>query len=443
MTVQEYINASGGAFWRYPAVLALMGVIDGLCFYWSMQPLRKQTQNLRRSMLFLLLLTGIGAALQFTRVSVAVHCAVCLVMWTICMHCFVHRDWIQSLCGSCMYCLCVELARLLCRDGFLALLLMKLMPDVSYYLLHILLLVLYLLFLLLMTWLLRQEMSRIVYLTMDVRQLFCLLFPMLLYLTVRQVGFWYLDSMANLIWYWIELLQIAIACCAEIVLICTVHMLSVEKERNELLKKQILFEKRQQQYRIQEASIRSVNRKYHDLKHYIAGVEALGGQEAGRFVQTLKEQIESYESIQKTGNEVMDILLSERMEECRKKGIRLVPYVDGRQLSFLNAMDLCAIFGNAMDNAIEAAEKVTYVNMREISVKIGVSDGMLLMRFQNYFDGTLKQQDGQILTSKEDGQEHGYGLENIRMIAEQYDGAVACETNGQEFSLHVLIPLPQ
>lgn len=348
----------------------------------------------------------------------------------------------MALFESCMFCLEMELSRLLCRDGVLTMILMKLMPGLPYLALHILLFATYLLILGGATWMLRKELRQIRYLSLNSGQLFCMLFPMLLYLIVRQISFGNLEHMSEDTWYWTELLQVAIAGCAEIVITCTGHMLAVEKERNELLKKQMLMEKRQQQYRIQEAAIQSINRKYHDLKHYIAGLEAVGGREKERFVDTLKQEIEPFESIQKTGNEVMDILLSERIEECRKKGIRLVPFVDGRQLSFLNPMDLCAIFGNAMDNAIEATERVPYVNMREISLKIGVSDGMLLMRFQNYFDGILKRQGEKILTSKENEQEHGYGLENIQTIVEQYDGAMACETQGQEFSLHILIPLP-
>jgi sensor histidine kinase regulating citrate/malate metabolism len=272
------------------------------------------------------------------------------------------------------------------------------------------------------------------------------MFPLLLYLAVRQMEFRYIDGMSNTVWIQLEILQLAIAGCAEIVITSTGHMLALEKERNELLKKEMLFEKRQQQYLIQKETIEAVNRKYHDLKHYIAGFEAMdlkNTKDMEDYLGALKQEIEPFECIQKTGNEVMDLLLFERIQECQKKGIRLVPFVDGRCLSFLHTMDLCAIFGNAMDNAIEATERVRYVNMREISVKIGVSDCMLIMRFQNYYDGTLLRQGDRLLSSKEEKQDHGYGLENIQRIAEKYGGTVASDADEQEFSLHILIPLPQ
>jgi sensor histidine kinase regulating citrate/malate metabolism len=336
----------------------------------------------------------------------------------------------------------MELCKLICKDGVLTVFLMRMVPGLPEIAFQSIMLICYLLLLTGGTVILRRHQGRRRFLQLSGVQLFCLLFPFFLYLYVREVQFSCLNLGSWKLWLQMEGILVAEAVCAELVMMMTGSMLSVQNERNELQKREMLLREKQQQYQMQKEAIEAINRKYHDLKHYLTGLEAMNSEELDEYVQAMKREIEPYERMQETGNEIMDVLLNERIRECQEKGIRLVPFVDGRELGFIRPLDLCAIFGNAMDNAIEATANLTYVNMREISLKIGVSDGMLIMRFQNYFDGILKREGEKILTSKENEQEHGYGLENIQTIVEQYDGAMACETQGQEFSLHILIPLP-
>ena len=103
---------------------------------------------------------------------------------------------------------------------------------------------------------------------------------------------------------------------------------------------------------------------------------------------------------------------------------------------------MCAIFGNAIDNAIEAVERLSDSTLKEIQVKIGISDQIVFFRFHNYFDGTLKQNSKQLLTRKSKEDEHGYGLKNIRRLAEKYGGTAAYDAHGKEFTLTVMLPLP-
>ena len=120
---------------------------------------------------------------------------------------------------------------------------------------------------------------------------------------------------------------------------------------------------------------------------------------------------------------------------CQEKNIRLIPLVDGRQLGFINSLDLCALFGNAMDNAMEAVQELSEPQLREIQVRIGADRGLAMVCFRNYFDGQVKKQGERFLTRKGDGASHGYGLENIRRLAERYGGTAAYEIQGQEFPL--------
>jgi hypothetical protein len=337
----------------------------------------------------------------------------------------------------------MELCKLICKDGVLTVFLMRMIPGLPEIAFQSIMLICYLLLLAGGTVILRRHQGRRRFLQLSGVQLSCLLFPFFLYLYVREVQFSCLNLGSWKLWLQMEGILVAEAVCAELVMMMTGSMLSVQNERNELLKREMLLREKQQQYQMQKEAIEAINRKYHDLKHYLTGLEAMNSEELDEYVQAMKREIEPYERMQETGNEIMDVLLNERIRECQEKGIRLVPFVDGRGLGFIRPLDLCAIFGNAMDNAIEATANLTYVNMREISVKIGASAGWLVMRFQNYFEGEIHRRGDRILTSKEDARDHGYGLENIRMLAEKYGGTMACEISGTEFALHVLIPIPE
>ena len=69
-------------------------------------------------------------------------------------------------------------------------------------------------------------------------------------------------------------------------------------------------------------------------------------------------EIKQYEAQFKTGNRVLDTILSSESLKCQSKDIEITVVADGHALDFMNAMDISALFGNALDNAIEGAEKI-------------------------------------------------------------------------------------
>ena len=112
--------------------------------------------------------------------------------------------------------------------------------------------------------------------------------------------------------------------------------------------------KRQVQYRQSRESIDVINRKYHDLKHQIA-VLRVEEDPARRsaFLDQMEEEIQHYEAQNKTGNSVLDTVLTGKSLYCAKHQIKLTCVADGARLSFMDVMDICTLFGNALDNAIE------------------------------------------------------------------------------------------
>ena len=88
----------------------------------------------------------------------------------------------------------------------------------------------------------------------------------------------------------------------------------------------------------------------------------------------------------------------------------------------IEMIDLCSLFVNLIDNAIEASEKIGENGKKWVSVRAGVRGGYLTVKIQNtYFHSIIKEK-GRILTNKQDKENHGYGLRLIEDIIKKYDG---------------------
>lgn len=198
------------------------------------------------------------------------------------------------------------------------------------------------------------------------------------------------------------------------------------------------------QYQQSRESIELIDRKYHDLKHQIAALRA--EPDAARrnaWLDEMESDIKSYEAQNKTGNQVLDTVLTGKSLYCQKHGIGLTCVADGTLLSFMDVMDLCTIFGNALDNAIECEKQVREKDKRLIHVTVARQKGFLLLRFENYYEGQLQFEENLPVTTKKDRAYHGYGLKSIKYTAHKYGGTVTINTEKNWFELKVLIPLDQ
>ena len=148
-----------------------------------------------------------------------------------------------------------------------------------------------------------------------------------------------------------------------VLLVGSVAPESTERERQ--LRRVLAAQQQQFDFKLQ--SIEAVNRKYHDMKNLLLYLEK--GQRDAPELRTLLQEMAPFEALVSTGNEAVDIILSEKLTQCQQEGICCVPYVDGRMLAFVAPLDLCTIFGNALDNAIESCRAIPAPENRHISVK--------------------------------------------------------------------------
>lgn len=214
--------------------------------------------------------------------------------------------------------------------------------------------------------------------------------------------------------------------------------------RKELDAIQTLLVRQYDQYRLSRENMDVINRKYHDLKHQIGIIRLeANADKREEYLNQLESGMKSLGMEYDTGSDVLDTILTSKQLYCRQNQITLNVVVDGARLDFLELMDVCSIFGNTLDNAIESVEKLEDIQKRLIRLAVYTQNDFLMIRVENYYENDLQIENGTYKTTKQDKEFHGYGIKSIRYTAEKYGGYVSISTEENWFSLRVLIPLKQ
>lgn len=194
-------------------------------------------------------------------------------------------------------------------------------------------------------------------------------------------------------------------------------------------------------YRISEESIALVNQKYHDLKHQIALLRTSSGtDEKNTYLDQLEQEIKTYEASNKTGNKVLDTILTTKSLQCQNQGISLTCVADAKEIDFMHPMDISALFGNALDNAMESVKKISDMERRLIHLSVVKQKGFVRIKIENCYEGELEFEDGIPKTTKSNKKYHGFGIKSIKRIVEKYNGSVTVNTQDGWFELRILIP---
>lgn len=201
-----------------------------------------------------------------------------------------------------------------------------------------------------------------------------------------------------------------------------------------------IWKMQKKQFELSRRNIEIINMKCHDLKHQIHSIGS-GENISKEALREIESHVSIYDSSAKTGNDALDVILTEKSLLCNKEKIDFSFMADGEKLSFMRKEDIYALFGNIIDNAIDAVLKLEE-KKRVISLKIKALGNMLVINSFNYYDGEIMFENGAIVTRKQDKTSHGFGLKSIKYICSRYDGDVQINTEAGVFTLDVLIPIP-
>lgn len=219
-----------------------------------------------------------------------------------------------------------------------------------------------------------------------------------------------------------------------------VFELQVEKE---LLSINKVLQSQYDNYRNYSESIDLINLKYHDLKHQIAGLRAEMSQEKReKWIDSMEKELQGFQPEIQTGNYILDRLLLSKLNICNKQKIKFTCVADGKQLSFMNVADICNIFGNALDNAIESMSLIEE-EKRIIHMQVFAQKALLYISISNYCENEIKVKNGFPISRKVDKVNHGFGIKSINYIVNKYNGNMSFGVKNDMFEIKMLIPIQQ
>ncbi len=183
----------------------------------------------------------------------------------------------------------------------------------------------------------------------------------------------------------------------------------------------------------------------HDINNHIMVLGNLldkgENAEAVAYLQKWQNGFPMPEINAKTGNLVTDIVISEKRREAEEAGIVFTQDYHYPQSGKVESIDIGIILNNALSNAIRAASESAGP---VIEIRAWLNNNTYLIQVKNSFSGKLSvdTESGLPETSKDDKYSHGYGLMNIKRIAEKYYGTLRLEQEGNTVIFTVLLMIP-
>lgn len=231
----------------------------------------------------------------------------------------------------------------------------------------------------------------------------------------------------------------AIVCCLLIIAVQYV-LYRYEDLRLENMMVNRLWQEDRKHFEQSKEVMDAFNIKYHDLHRWLTKLKESSGSTAE--LENLCKQADIYVANIKTGNDALDVLLAECSSRCIRGGIELTYMGNGADMDFMKSVDVYSLFGNAIDNAIEAVRKVDDPEKRIIHVTTERKGDFLNIDIVNYYTGTLHMEDNLPTTTKDNDGFHGFGMKSMRTIVQKYDGEMRIETDRNLFELCMVLMAP-
>lgn len=199
---------------------------------------------------------------------------------------------------------------------------------------------------------------------------------------------------------------------------------------------------RERQYRLSRSNIDAINMKCHDIKHQLRQLAEGDIVVDSKAIKDLADEVNIYDSQVETGNAALDTVLTEKGVACFREGITISAIADGSALGGFEPQEIYSLFGNALENAIEAVRTIGCIEQRLISVDVHREGLMGIVSIENAcpeepsFIGGLPQ-------SQKAGAdiEHGFGTRSMRQIVESHEGTLTFTWADGVFYVNALFPL--
>lgn len=180
----------------------------------------------------------------------------------------------------------------------------------------------------------------------------------------------------------------------------------------------------------------------HDYRNHIQTMKAYAAAQdweaVKNYLDLLDTDLQTVDTVIKTGNPMTDAILNSKISLAKAKGIEVVADAHIPVKLKSSEIDLCCIIGNLFDNAIEASMKLPE-EQRLIRVYMDMKNTQLYISFTNFTAGNKLPKEGKLFRSTK-GEGHGFGLVRIDAIVERLDGYISRNSEDGAFTTEILLP---
>ena len=190
-----------------------------------------------------------------------------------------------------------------------------------------------------------------------------------------------------------------------------------------------------------DAFVRQMKSVRHDMKNQLLIIKNYinsgKADDAGEYIDSLVGgYIPKMQDFINTENDAFNAVMNSKIAVCNQKGIYIEVKEEKLALCDLDIVDVGIIFGNLLDNAIEAAEKT---DDKRITVDIQIKGNYLSVVITNSIKESVLKDNSELLTSKSDKEMHGIGLKSVEAVVKKYDGMLQFYEENDEFCCHILL----
>lgn len=190
-------------------------------------------------------------------------------------------------------------------------------------------------------------------------------------------------------------------------------------------------------YKNREEDMIHVRRIYHDMKNHLLILNSRSVENSNlvQYGESLLEEINKIETYVDTGNKFLDIILNDKYKKALKYNISIDIDANLKLANWIDDFDLCTLFGNLLDNAIEASIKEEE-DRRYINVRAKVIKSFLTISVEN---NTVEREKIDFVSRKDDQENHGFGMKNINNVTNKYGGELTFEIDNSCISIFVML----
>ena len=221
-------------------------------------------------------------------------------------------------------------------------------------------------------------------------------------------------------------------------------VIEIKKENEERIKEKQAYnrlETKNDYYEKVEESQNQIRRLYHDMNNHLYNIQMMNksSEDASDYIVSLQNELKEARKTRVSGNSLFDIIIDEKMNICKNKGIEFDIDVDSKNTGFIKNMDMSGILANILDNAIEACDKMTS-NKKYIKLTSMWADDMFVIICENSKENEIKKIGDRFITDKLNKSEHGIGIKSVEKSVKNYDGNMMILCDDSLFKVKIMIP---